>query len=198
MVSSRGGGQSYEVDGVLVPAALAGHRGLELCNTVSGWDEPDGREYLTGYRELVVWARERGLIDAAPAAELAGADGAAVLERATRLRAALYAVFTGDGDDVAWATVAAEVEAAAAAARLVRREGSAAWVLPVGPELPLQAAAAAAAELLVQPEPISRCPGHHCGWLFLNGRGRRRWCSMAVCGNRAKVARHARREGGSR
>ncbi|HET7305552.1 MAG TPA: CGNR zinc finger domain-containing protein [Segeticoccus sp.] len=37
------------------------------------------------------------------------------------------------------------------------------------------------------------CPGDDCGWLFLNPGGRRRWCSMSPCGNRAKVAAHARR-----
>jgi predicted RNA-binding Zn ribbon-like protein len=43
--------------------------------------------------------------------------------------------------------------------------------------------------------PVSRgvraCPGAGCGWLFYDPRGRRRWCVMAVCGNRAKAARHA-------
>jgi predicted RNA-binding Zn ribbon-like protein len=43
------------------------------------------------------------------------------------------------------------------------------------------------------------CPGSQCGWLFLDitRNGRRRWCDMAVCGNRAKAGRHraARRNG---
>src|SRR5918993_627325 len=25
---------------------------------------------------------------------------------------------------------------------------------------------------------VTRCPGHQCGWLFINASGRRRWCSM--------------------
>jgi predicted RNA-binding Zn ribbon-like protein len=38
---------------------------------------------------------------------------------------------------------------------------------------------------------VRTCPS--CGWLFLDARGRRRWCSMATCGNRAKVRAHAAR-----
>jgi predicted RNA-binding Zn ribbon-like protein len=32
-----------------------------------------------------------------------------------------------------------------------------------------------------------RLPGVDCGSLFLDPRGRRRWCDMAACGNRATV-----------
>ncbi|MCA9894213.1 MAG: CGNR zinc finger domain-containing protein [Anaerolineae bacterium] len=34
-----------------------------------------------------------------------------------------------------------------------------------------------------------------CGWLFLDTSrsGKRRWCSMETCGNRAKAKRHYQR-----
>jgi predicted RNA-binding Zn ribbon-like protein len=40
---------------------------------------------------------------------------------------------------------------------------------------------------------ISECA--RCSWLFLDTSpsGRRRWCSMAICGNRSKAQRHYRR-----
>jgi predicted RNA-binding Zn ribbon-like protein len=42
---------------------------------------------------------------------------------------------------------------------------------------------------------LTRCPGHDCGWLFLDRTGRRRWCSMATCGSREKMRRlYARRK----
>ncbi len=52
---------------------------------------------------------------------------------------------------------------------------------------------ASAVELLTR-GPLDRvgaCP--RCGWLFVDTskNGRRRWCSMAVCGNREKVRRHS-------
>jgi predicted RNA-binding Zn ribbon-like protein len=39
------------------------------------------------------------------------------------------------------------------------------------------------------------CPGDHCGWAFYDHSRNRtgRWCSMAVCGGRAKAKRHYRR-----
>lgn len=39
---------------------------------------------------------------------------------------------------------------------------------------------------------VKMCPADRCGWLFLDEskNGRRRWCSMDLCGNRAKARRH--------
>jgi predicted RNA-binding Zn ribbon-like protein len=39
------------------------------------------------------------------------------------------------------------------------------------------------------------CPGHDCGWAFYdNSRNLSgRWCSMAVCGGRAKARAHYQR-----
>lgn len=41
-------------------------------------------------------------------------------------------------------------------------------------------------------ERVKLCPGHDCGWLFLDEtkNARRKWCLMEVCGNRAKSSRH--------
>jgi len=42
---------------------------------------------------------------------------------------------------------------------------------------------------------IRECPGEDCGYLFRDtSRGRRRWCSMKTCGNRAKVQRFRDRQ----
>ncbi|MBG06432.1 MAG: hypothetical protein CMM59_20415 [Rhodospirillaceae bacterium] len=64
-----------------------------------------------------------------------------------------------------------------------------------------QAVAVSAAALLARAEDRARlkiCPGEACGWLFLDeSRNRRRtWCSMEVCGNRAKARRHYQRKTG--
>jgi predicted RNA-binding Zn ribbon-like protein len=54
-----------------------------------------------------------------------------------------------------------------------------------------------AAELLVTGDParIRQCQGAGCRRLFLDTSkaGRRRWCNMQTCGNRAKARRHAER-----
>jgi predicted RNA-binding Zn ribbon-like protein len=57
--------------------------------------------------------------------------------------------------------------------------------------------AAAAAELLASGDPkrVGQCAAEGCGrWFYdISRNGSRRWCSMARCGNRAKVAAHYRR-----
>jgi predicted RNA-binding Zn ribbon-like protein len=61
----------------------------------------------------------------------------------------------------------------------------------------LTAIARSAAELIAEGPgaPIRRCANTACGLLFYDDSrtGRRRWCSMTACGNRAKVASHYRR-----
>jgi len=51
-----------------------------------------------------------------------------------------------------------------------------------------------AGDLLAGPrlERVRRCANPECGWLFLDDSraGKRRWCSMSSCGNRAKARRH--------
>jgi predicted RNA-binding Zn ribbon-like protein len=46
-----------------------------------------------------------------------------------------------------------------------------------------------------EPERIRVCASDTCQWIFYDGSrtGRRRWCDMATCGNRAKAARHRAR-----
>jgi predicted RNA-binding Zn ribbon-like protein len=61
----------------------------------------------------------------------------------------------------------------------------------------LAAIARSAAEIISEgPEaPVRMCANPQCGLFFydISRTGKRRWCSMAVCGNRYKVAKHARR-----
>ncbi|HZV60413.1 MAG TPA: CGNR zinc finger domain-containing protein, partial [Candidatus Eremiobacteraceae bacterium] len=71
----------------------------------------------------------------------------------------------------------------------VAREGGLDWLLA--------AIARSAAEIVVEGEgaPLRRCANLDCGLFFYDASRtrRRRWCSMALCGNRHKVAAFARR-----
>jgi predicted RNA-binding Zn ribbon-like protein len=178
---------AYETNGAVLPVRVAGDVALDFCNTLAGWGEDEPKDYLAGYRELVLWTRDAGLVDADRAGRLADRDAPAVLARALRLREALRAAVLAGGS---WELVAAEAERATAAARLTP-DG---WQLPERDELPVLAVARAAADfLLSEHPPVRACPGRQCGWVFLDPRGRRRWCSMATCGNRAKQRRYAER-----
>ena len=47
-----------------------------------------------------------------------------------------------------------------------------------------------------RPERLRICDNDTCRWVFYDDSptGRRRWCNMATCGNRAKAARHRARQ----
>jgi predicted RNA-binding Zn ribbon-like protein len=53
-----------------------------------------------------------------------------------------------------------------------------------------------AARLLATPgAPVRKCAGHGCVRYFYDDSrtGRRRWCEMSICGNRAKASTFAQR-----
>jgi predicted RNA-binding Zn ribbon-like protein len=191
------------VDGLVLPVSIAERPALDFCNTLAGWHEGHPREYLASYAHLAVWAREAGLLDAhstehvlALAAEHPGAADQQ-LARALALRAAVYASCTTPSA-AALDSVAAEARAAAGHAVLTtdappgRR-----WSIAetAGLARPVLEIAREAGDLLATTElaQVKACPGKDCGWLFLDRSGRRRWCTMEVCGNRAKARRHAAR-----
>ena len=191
------------VDGLVLPVRVGGHPALDFCNTSAGRDEPDSQvEYLLSYDHLAVFSREAGLVDAAECRGIRARghdrpeEAAGHLADALELREALYRVWVSEDRRRDRELVAAWVEKAAGAADFDIGSGPvASWSLPTELDLPLLAVARSAATLLTaeKPVPIRSCPGRNCGWLFLDPANRRRWCSMATCGNREKVRRHAAR-----
>lgn len=194
-----------EVDGHVLPAALSGHPALEFTNTWAGWNSPPGAggDYLMSYDVLLTLATHHGLLTESQAAatravETKSSERDSVVREARRLRGVLYQLLTGHGTTRDHSRFATWAEEARAAQRWTVCDGGAyAWRLePRQPlRLPLLAVTDAAAQLLAEGplEAVHACPGNDCGWLFLDPRNRRRWCSMAVCGNRAKARAHARR-----
>lgn len=191
------------IDGLVLPRQLAGHPALELVNTRAGWSQPydeTTQEYLKDLDHLVVLAHANDLVSERTAKRLrrrAAGDpqrAMAVVDRARRLRADLHDLLVGHGSRVAARRLATAVSDARGRQRLDLGEQPG-WSFPGDPILDdaLDCFLVAAADLLVDRPRIGACPGHDCGWLFLNTSGRRRWCQMAVCGNRAKQAAHARR-----
>lgn len=64
--------------------------------------------------------------------------------------------------------------------------------------LPIWRLTDSAARLLISSdrENVRECPGHECGWLFLDmtKNHSRRWCDSGDCGNRSRVRAYARRK----
>lgn len=126
-------------------------------------------------------------------------DAAAV--RAVRTHAALAVAAARRGERPPASALRGlnEAQLAAPAVRYAQWQGDAvvATVRRTGP-LGVRVAAALAEEvvgLLVDPElgKVRECEADDCTLLFLPAHPRRRWCSAARCGNRARVARYYRR-----
>ena len=178
---------------------------LEFVNTLG--DRPRGeQERLHAYDDLLRWSLEAGLLDGRAlgrkrrAAARRPRAARAVLARALALREALYAVFAARARDEAPAPADVSVLNAALRRalphqRLARRGGALAWEWQGRDalEYPLWPVARAAAELLVSADAplVQECASDACSWLFVDRSpgGRRRWCDMKVCGNRAKARR---------
>jgi predicted RNA-binding Zn ribbon-like protein len=194
---------SFLVDGLELPVHVSGHPALELCNTLAGWNGLPRHEYLLSYDHLAVWAGSARLLEDSEVSALRALAGrepraaSEALERAGEIRARAYEVLLRRASPAGFDRFADDVRLAATSLRLVRdgnairrRVGSDAGLLA-----PVLAAVWSASELLVSPPQarVRACPGTGCGWLFLDRSGRRRWCTMAICGNRAKARRFAAR-----
>jgi predicted RNA-binding Zn ribbon-like protein len=187
------------------PQRIGGALVLDFVNTRDAWlSEAHRREYLNDYDDLLAWAVEAGAVAETGAARAAAA--AAVHGRALALREALFVLFAA----VAYGERPPREAVAAVNAEWARLEtrpqldpGSLRLTWTPAPDAPLGPVLASAARLLHE-GPLDRlrmCPGPDgwCGALFLDRtRNRsRRWCSMAVCGNPAKMrARAARKRAG--
>jgi predicted RNA-binding Zn ribbon-like protein len=194
---------NHLVEGRPLPDHVAGHLALELCNTKALWGLPTEREYLLDFTVLALWAREHGVLTAGEAAAARG-DGlterqrAAELRRVRSLRRAVFTAATRRGDDQEAALEQVRGFVARAVARSPYRAGpggALALTAPFGPTAVADRLALAAHDLLERygPDAVGLCASEACGWVFLDTSHRRRWCSMAVCGNRAKVRRFAER-----
>lgn len=206
LADTMGGMHWVTVDGLALPNSIGGHPALDFCNTWAGWGEPPDprREWLRSYDHLAVWAGHAGLIGEADVGRLRrraarAPDAADHLASARRLRTLLHTAVLNPSDTRALSGVTGFVRRAAEQVR-IRPGEPPRWEIPasVGLALPVHAVAWAAGELLTSERigTVKACPGDDCGWVFLDRLGRRRWCSMSSCGNRAKVRAHARRQRG--
>jgi predicted RNA-binding Zn ribbon-like protein len=191
------------VNGVALPAPLGGHPALDFCNTLAGWGEADPTDYLHTYDHLAVWSLASGLIepDVADNIRRRGrrnrGEAERVLREARAIRASIYAVALRLRAGPDWVRVSDAVSEAACRSELELGAHGASWHLPVGVgiRLPVLAVARAAGNLLTSLDAgaVRACPGSDCGWLFIDRSARRKWCTMATCGNRAKARRFAER-----
>lgn len=181
---------------------VGGHPALDFLNTVGGHTRARDVERLERFGDAIGFAAAAEVVSPGEAtalgdraaAEPAEADAALVPLREQREALHHYLQATIEGGAPA-ADVRARVEADLKAAYRAARLGADGWVVDLetsGLALITHRLALAAAALLTGPDRrhIRMCQA--CSWMFLDPSPtqRRRWCSMATCGNRAKARRH--------
>ena len=189
------------------PKLIAGRLALDFANLIPvahdlSWTE--FVDFLVGSR---VVGEERGMrLESLESSEPGAVD--AVLLKILRLRECVRAIFSAveEGRDFpkSWVAPINEIlRVTEGHDEVVLHEGR--WRLEFigresGLEWLLAAIARSAAELIVegQSAPLKRCSNAGCRLFFYDDSRtrRRRWCSMAVCGNRHKVAAFLKRKGG--
>lgn len=164
---------------------------------------------LRDFDALVRWLEAAALLDAERAAGMRRrawqqpSGAAAALSDARRVRAALRALAErGAAAREVCAHAVAEINRVLGRSAGTRRvearpDGTfARSFLPVGDAFAglMIPVVESAADALVMGElaRVHRCADPRCPRVFYDGtkNGRRRWCDMATCGNRAKAARH--------
>ncbi|MGW6354069.1 CGNR zinc finger domain-containing protein [Streptomyces sp. NPDC055092] len=174
---------------------------LDLVNTRP--TGPDGRpaDLIDTPRRLAAWLdleADRLPVDfsrTAPSAD----DLAAVHAVRTHIEATLRAVTDGNAPPASALRALTEAQRLAPAVRELAWDGAAVTAVPrrTGPLGVRLAAhlAESAADLLADPGigKVRQCEAEDCVLLFLPAHPRRRWCSAARCGNRARVARYYQR-----
>ncbi|MFI5824752.1 CGNR zinc finger domain-containing protein [Streptomyces rishiriensis] len=168
-----------------------------FANTV---DVELGTDELATPGALSAWLVERGLLDRER--RTGAEDHALCLRLRTGIREEL-GVHVGDTADAALLAGADEALRelpVLITVRGARRDG--AVLSPAADLTPVRKALAGLAiawsELVVTGEAarLKRCAEHACAWVFwdVSKNRSRRWCSMRVCGNRAKARRHSAKQ----
>lgn len=198
---------------------IAGHSTLDFVNTLDDrFSEGGGRELLNSYADLLSFARQAVVLDAAQVQALAGREqstkAANALRSARDLRESLAVLFyetlgqtrkqpppdmknlerhflrADQHRELIWNRTPDD---GGAVSRATWRWG----VFAADLELPIWAIAQSSAQLLTSSamDHVRMCGSETCRWLFhdTSKNHSRRWCDMKICGNRMKARRFQHR-----
>jgi len=188
---------------------VAGNLALDFINTVAYRFHPGKvKDHLQGVEEVRQWAHQARLPDSDAINSSPRLSPAALL-RVRTIREQLFRIFQAIASDEpisadALRRIGNALHDCRARQCLSIRGVEVRWTWRPGAacsDLLLYPILTAAADLLTSGSRgrVRQCADEGCGWLFLdrsNAR-KRRWCSMADCGNRNKVREHYRRKAGT-
>jgi predicted RNA-binding Zn ribbon-like protein len=174
------------------------HPATDLCNTepvIAG----ERVELLADFDAVVRWANLAGIAGRSQWSDVTEREAARTVGFVRRLRAALRSALdpTAAGSDAIHALndVLREAPGVLQAGRSSGNTDVSLAATGAAAQLRLDIAAATLDIFRHDTRRIRRCARPTCVLLFLDvsKSGRRRWCDMAICGNRAKVAAHRAR-----
>ncbi|MGI8928487.1 MAG: CGNR zinc finger domain-containing protein [Candidatus Limnocylindrales bacterium] len=181
---------------------------LDFVNTLE-YDKGSPDEHLTDVPTAVLWLQEHALLHREMVGPLLerykGEDEDTLLQRIRRLRGALRELLDATVD---------ERPPEGSALREVNRALRAQYLIELVPASdgvsldhrhegdPISGAMARIAEAVAreltqgESKRMRICANEECRWVFrdYSPAGRRKWCDMSTCGNRAKAARHRERQ----
>jgi predicted RNA-binding Zn ribbon-like protein len=177
---------------------VGNHPGLDLLNTAAADDNAEPVELLDGFDALASWLDEAQLVTPIDVCAVPARQRPQVLRWTRRLRDAGRQIVdrevAGADDHGSLDAVVAEVPV-----RLAHSVGSE-CIAPVVAAAPhdrirLALALAVLEATRLDPSRVRRCGREGCVLLFfdVSKNSTRRWCDMAVCGNRVKAAAHYQR-----
>jgi predicted RNA-binding Zn ribbon-like protein len=178
---------------------------LDFTNTSSGRGFLSHQEHLRDFDTIMQWVEHARVMAPSDCAYVRSTVakrpklGRTVFEQVLKIRELVWTIGTALAEqrpvsEKLRASLTAAHAESLRFAEMKMRDGAYIWSW--NPHRDVQAAilgpiTLSALTLLMEKElsRTKRCAGMECGWLFFDTtkNGRRRWCEMRVCGNRAKV-----------
>lgn len=172
---------------------IAGDICLDFLNTVGDTGKTRLDNRLPDIQALREWAQYSGIADSAETLQPSPAECAKAISLRERLHRLFAGIARGENSDAAWEAVRASLAEAVAGSMLAIGEQPPLRIA----DSPLSQRIALAALALLHSGQLHRLKEcARCSWLFLDQSKaqRRRWCRTEVCGNRARVERHYRKQ----
>lgn len=186
---------------------VAGTKCLDLANTIGGArGQANASEYLNSYQDLLNWGYQAGMLSKKQIVYLElkskeyKIEANKVLDRARRLREAIYQIFSAIASqktpsDPDLAVINLELARGLHQSRIISTPSGYiwGWEEPARLDSIIAPAVRSAADLLTSAalSHVRECASPSCSWLFIDESKNhsRRWCSMKTCGNTNKIRR---------
>lgn len=180
---------------------------LDFINSVGWRGGENSKDFFETYDDLLIWSRYVGILSDEDIKKLQQRarkhpnDAANTMNRAFRLREAMYSLFLSRAAEAALpeedlSTFNSFLSQSMCHSQLIQTDRGLEWNTDGDKkslDWMLNPVIRSAVELLVSSEigKVKICGDIECGWIFMDSSKNqsRRWCDMKDCGNRAKARR---------